>query len=171
MTVTFAPVIYSAAKISSISGVKKDLERKLIVTEQEVQALKPQLAKTRSELNDLIQHRFPNLKPLVINDMLEINQGLIKQVVFTKIKEGNHLVYKYLVVAENHKAEKINPSFRVLLFDEFGVHVGSADVIDKRVLKPGESRDYTDEFELFFETTPKHFYIEDLSAQYNTGAN
>ena len=163
--------IYSAAKISSLGGEKVDLERKLIAAEQETQALKPQLEKTRSELNDLVQRRFPNLQQLEINNMLEINQGLIKQVVFTKIKQGNQDVYKYLVVVENSAVKKINPSFRVLLFDEFGVHVGSADVVDKRVLEAGEGRDYTDEFELFFETTPKHFYIEDLSAQYNTDDN
>jgi len=92
-------------------------------------------------------------------------------VVFTKIKRGKQDVYKYLVVAENAAVKKINPSFQVLLFDEFGVHVNSADVVDKRVLEAGESRDYIDEFELIFDTTPKHFYIEDLSGQYNTNTH
>jgi len=163
--------IYSTAKISSLGGEKMELERKLLIAEEKIEALNPQLTKARAEINELIQKRFPNLQQLEINNMLEINQGLIKQAVFTKIKQGNRLVYKYLVVAENSALKKINPSFRVLLFDEFGVHVGSADVVDKRVLEAGESRDYTDEFELFFETVPKHFYIEDLSAQYNTGNN
>lgn len=163
--------IYSTAKISSLGSDKIELERKLITAEVEIDALKPQLDQSRAELNDLVQSRFPNLRQMVINNMLEIREGLIKQVVFTKIKQGNRLIYKYLVVAENSALKKINPSFRVLLFDEFGVHVGSADVVDKRVLEAGESRDYTDEFKLFFEAVPKHFYIEDLSAQYNTGSN
>jgi len=162
--------IYSAAKISALGGEKMDLERKLVAAEQEAQSLKPQLEKTLAELNDLVQSRFPNLQQLAINNMLEINEGLIKQVVFTKIKQGKQDVYKYLVVAENNAIKKINPSFRVLLFDEFGVHVGSADVLDKRVLEAGESRDYTGEFELIFDTMPKHFYIEDLSAQYKTNS-
>jgi len=162
--------IYSAAAISSLSRETMDLERKLIIAEQEIETLKPQLTQAHADLDDLVQKRFPNLQQLEINHMLEINQGLIKQAVFTVIKQGKHLVYKYLVVAENSAVKKINPSFRVLLFDEFGVHVGSADVVDKRVLNAGESRDYSDEFELFFDTVPKHFYIEDLSAQYNTGS-
>ena len=129
--------IYSAAKILSLGGEKVDLERKLIPAEQEVQSLKPQLEQPRSELNDLVQSRFPNLQQFEINNMLEINEGLIKQVVFTKIKRGKQDVYKYLVVADNAAVKKINPSFRVLLFD----------------------------------TTPKHFHIEDLSVQYNTNSN
>jgi len=163
--------IYSASKISSLSGEKMDLERKLVTAEQEINTLNPKLEKTRTELNDLVQSRFPNLQPLTINNMLEINEGLIKQVVFTKIKQGKQDIYKYLVVVENAAIKKINPSFRVLLFDEFGVHVGSADVVDKRVLEAGESRDYTAELELLFETTPKHFYIEDLSANYSSLVN
>jgi len=163
--------IYSASKISSLSGEKVDLERKLVTAEQEINTLTPKLEKNRAELNDLVQSRFPNLQPLTINNMLEINEGLIKQVVFTKIKQGKQDVYKYLLVVENSAVKKINPSFRVLLFDEFGVHVGSADVVDKRALESGESRDYTAEFELLFETIPKHFYIEDLSANYTRLAN
>lgn len=163
--------IYSASKISSLGGDNMALERKLLISEQEIQSLKPQLEKSRSELNELVQKRFPNLQPLEINNMLEINEGLIKQVVFTKIKQGKQDVYKYLVVAENSAIKKINPSFRVLLFDEFGVHVASADVVDKRALEPGESRDYTAELELLFETIPKHFFIEDLSASYTSLAN
>jgi len=163
--------IYSASKISSLGGENMVLDRKLKSSDQKIQALKPQLEKMRVELKDLIQKRFPNLQPLVINTMLEINEGLIKQVVFTKIKQGKQDIYKYLVVVENAAVKKINPSFRVLLFDEFGVHVGSADVVDKRALHAGESRDYTAEFELLFKTTPKHFYIEDLSAHYSSVAN
>lgn len=163
--------IYSVAKISSLNGEKMELERSLLAAQEKIEILTPQLEKTNSELNDIIQKRFPNLRPLVINQMLEVQEGLIKQVVFTKIKQGSRQVYKYLVVAENSAVKKINPSFRLLLFDEFGVHLGSADVVDKRVLQPGESRDYTDEFELLFESTPQHFYIEDLSAQYNTGSS
>jgi len=171
LLVLLVVTIYSAAKISSLGGEKVDLERKLIPAEQEVQSLKPQLEQPRSELNDLVQSHFPNLQPFEINTMLEINEGLIKQVVFTKIKRGKQDVYKYLVVADNAAVKKINLSFRVLLFDEFGVHVSNADVLDKRVLEAGESRDYTDEFELIFDTTPKHFHIEDLSGQYNTNSN
>lgn len=161
--------IYSVGKISSLNGENMELGRSLLAAQKKIETLTPQLEKTNSELNDIIHKRFPNLRPLVINQMLEVQEGLIKQVVFTKIKQGSRQVYKYLVVAENAAVKKINPSFRLLLFDEFGVHMGSADVVDQQVLQPGESRDYTDEFELLFESTPQHFYIEDLSALYKTG--
>jgi len=52
-----------------------DLERKLIPAEQEAQSLNPQLEQPRSELNDLVQSRFPNLQQLEIINMLEINEG------------------------------------------------------------------------------------------------
>lgn len=161
--------IFSVARIAELKGEKTALEHTLLAAQQHIETLTPQLAKTNADLDQIIQKRFPNLRPLVINQMLEVQEGLIKQVVFTKIKQGQRDVYKYLVVAENAAVEKINPSFRLLLFDEYGVHLGSADVVDKQVLQPGESRDYTDEFELLFESTPQHFYIEDLSARYNTG--
>lgn len=160
--------IYSVSTISSLSNENISVERQLILAHEKIERLNPLLVQARNELNDLVQNRFPNLQEMRINSMMEIDEGLIKQIVFTKIKQGNREIYKYLVVAENSTVKKINPSFRVLLFDEFGVHVGSADVIDKHALESGESRDYTDEFELFFESLPKHFYIEDLSAQYNT---
>ncbi len=163
--------IFSASKISSLGGENMALERQLLMAEREIASLKPQLEKSRAELQALLQKRFPNLRPLKINNMLDVNEGLIKQVIFTKIKQDQREVYKYLVVAENGTVKKINPSFRVLLFDEFGVHIGSADVVDKRSLEAGESRDYTAELELLFESTPKHFYIEDLSAHYRSVAN
>lgn len=163
--------IYSASKISSLGGENMALERKLQMSQREIASLKPQLERIHADLQALLNKRFPNLRPLEINNMLEINEGLIKQVVFTKIKRGENDVYKYLVVVENGTVKKINPSFRVLLFDEFGVHISSADVVDNRALQAGESRDYTAELELLFDTKPKHFFIEDLSAHYRSVAN
>lgn len=160
--------IYSSVKISELGGDKMFLERQLDVVKQEIAELKPQLEKSQRELDDLLHDRFPNLRALKINSMMQVNEGLIKQVVFTKIKRGQQSVYKYLVVAENSGTKKINPSFKVLLFDKFGVHIGNADVVDNRPLEVGESRDYTAEFELIFETTPQHFFIEDLSAYYRS---
>ena len=161
--------IYSTSKISSLSGKKVDLERQLTTAETKIEALNPQVTQLRAQLSALVQNRFPNLHELKLNSMMAVNEGLITQVVFTKIKQGHRDVYKYLVVAENSTIKKTNPSFRVLLFDEFGVHIANADVIDKRVLKPGESRDYADELKLLFEARPKHFFIEDLSGDYKLG--
>ncbi len=155
--------IFSAVKIASLKSLNRSHEQALQKTQSELDALVPQLESLRGDLDTLIQDRFPDLTPLKVNEMLTIDNHFVKSAVFTVIKRSKKDVYKYLAVLENDSTTKIKPNFRVLLFNEFGVHIATDEVMDEVVLGPGESRDYTAEIKFFFETNPKHFFIDDLT--------
>jgi len=157
--------IYSSVRISDLNDSRRAIEYQLIDKNSELDALNPQLTKAKAELAALIEERFPNLIPLEINKVISIDKQYIKSVLFTTIMQDNRTEYKYLLVMENDTVKKIKPSFRVLLFDQFGVHAATKEKHDPKVLLPGESRDYTSGIEFFYDTEPKHFYIDDLTAQ------
>ena len=161
--------IYSTVKISSLNELNRNLRFELEGAKAQLDALKPQLEKSNQELSALIHGRFPNLEVLALNKVLSVNNRYVKNVVFNIIKQANHQQYKYLLVVENNSSRKIKPAFRVLLFDEHGVHVATDEVKDVNELNPGESRDYASDIEFFFDTLPKHFYIDDFTTQLNGG--
>ena len=157
--------IYSSVKISDLNEVKRTTENQLIDKQKEISNLKPELEKVKGQLQALTENRFPNLKRLRTNQVIDIDHKYVKSVLFTTIKQDNRTHYKYLIVMENDTVQKIKPSFRVLLFDEFGVHAATNERHDPKVLPSGESRDYTSGIEFFYDTQPKHFFIDDLTAQ------
>lgn len=160
--------IYSTVKISSLNELNRNLQYALDDLRGELGELKPKLKTAENELTTLVQGRFPNLDELAVNRVLEVNNQYVKNVVFNIIKQANQQQYKYLLVVENDSSVKIKPSFRVLLFDRYGVHVATDEVHDTEHLNPGESRDYASEIEFFYDTQPKHFFIDDITV---TAAN
>lgn len=157
--------VYSAVKISELNDVNRKLEYALRDMRDQMSGMEPELQRLQNELKSLVESRFPNLYELVTNQVLSIENDYIKNVVFTIIRQGNREDYKYLLVVENNTQVKIKPSFRVLLFDEFGVHIATDEVHDSHALSPGESRDYTSDIAFLIDTQPKHFYIDDITAQ------
>ncbi len=160
--------IYSSVRISDLNESKRSIEYQLIDKTNELAILNPEMEKVKNQLAEMVEKRFPNLIPLQTNQVIEIDKKYVKNVIFTTINQGNRSHYKYLLVMENDTVQKIKPSFRVLLFDEFGVHAATSEKLDTKVLLPGESRDYTAGIEFFYDTEPKHFYIDDLTAQENS---
>ncbi len=165
LLVLIVQLIYSVATISTLNDKNRKLEIALIEAKTTIETLKPELESTKNDLEKLVQSRFPNLQELVTNQVMEVDNEYIRTVVFTVIKQGNRQLYKYLLVVENDTTSKIKPSFRVLLFDQYGVHVATDEFHDAQVLRPGESRDYASDIDFFFDTQPKHFYIDDITAQ------
>lgn len=157
--------IYATVKINGMNDMAQNLQASLEATRTELNNLRPQLEKTQQELSTLVNGRFPNLNELTVNKVLAVKTRYVKNVVFNIIKQANQQQYKYLLVVENNSTEKIRPGFRVLLFDQYGVHVATDEVRDVNDLNPGESRDYASDIEFFFDTAPQHFYIDDLTAQ------
>ncbi len=157
--------IYSSVKISSTQEFNRQLERSLAAANQKVESLQPELDKVNADLATLIDDRFPNLTGLESNQMIDVENSYVRSILFTVIKQGKRQFYKYLLVVENNTVKKIKPSFRVLLFDQYGVHVATNEAHDEAPLAPGESRDYASEIEFFFDTEPKHFYVDDLTAE------
>jgi len=155
--------IYSTVKISSLNTENTDLKALLLDKEEKLAALRPALDRTQKDLEVLVKDKFPNLRELKVNQVLNIRDKYIKTVVFNIIKHTNQLHYKYLLVVENDSPRKIKPSFRVLLFDRYGVHIATDEMHDEDYLQPGESRDYSSRMEFFLDTEPKHFFINDLT--------
>lgn len=165
LLVLIVQLIYSTATISALNDKNRKLGIALLDAKATIKKLEPELATVRADLQQLVEGRFPNLQQLVTNQVMEVNNQYIRNVVFTVIKQSNRHLYKYLLVVENDTTQKIKPSFRVLLFDQYGVHVATDEFHDSQVLRPGESRDYASDIDFFYDTEPRHFYIDDITAQ------
>ncbi len=162
--------IYSSVKISSTQELNRQLERSLADANEQLEKLQPELERVSADLDALVNERIPNLNGLVSNQMIGVENPYANSILFTVIKQGKRQFYKYLLVVENNTDQKIKPSFRVLLFDQYGVHIATDESHDETALAPGESRDYASEIEFFFDTEPKHFKIDDLTAESASGS-
>lgn len=162
--------IYSSVKIAATQEMNRKLESALAAANQKVEQIQPKLDRVSADLDTLVNERFPNLTTLEANQMIAVDNPYARTILFTVIKQGKRRYYKYLLVVENNTLQKIKPSYRVLLFDQYGVHVATDEAHDDAPLAPGESRDYASEIEFFFDTEPKHFYVDDLTAKTTSGS-
>jgi hypothetical protein len=154
----FITVLYFS-KTASLSranaALRADLERK----EQELGRLQPQLENAQQELEQILSGRYPHLHRLEPDKVLTLNQGHIKNIVFTVVKHGGERKYEYKVVMENSQGHEIRPDFTLIVFDTLGVQTGISEASQLGALAPGESRSHSAVVDIFLEREPRYFYV------------
>ena len=157
--------IYSTVRISTLKQNKQQLALALGNAQDQLNVLGPELEAVKADLSELVNSRIPGLHELQTDKVMELSGGDIKNIMFTVVRRAQKNYYKYLLVVENNSDSKLNPSFKVLLFDSNGVHVATHKVEDSHMLAPGEIRDYTSEVDFLFEIQPHYFLIDDLTSE------
>lgn len=129
--------------------------------EKEVQYL-------QETLDSLVTDRIPNLHPLEFDLTLPSKQKYLKNISFTLTGTEKNKKYEYRAILRNDKRNDVPLDVNILLFDAVGIQVGMAALIPeltaaetgKRVLKPGETRAFSNEIKLTRDAEPRYFLVE-----------
>lgn len=139
------------------------MERQLA---EEVSAQREQIAKLREEMALLVQGRTPRLHPIVLDQVVPVNQAYVRHVLFTVTRKGSQENYEYTLVMENDSLRQIDPDVKVMFFDRNGIQVGISEIgwepRGKQSVEPlarGEIRNHSASVNLFDESPPEYFLI------------
>jgi len=163
-------IIFSVVRISSLDRENDVLQTELIKARQELSQAGPELERTRKIVSEMTKGRLPHLLDLVPDKVLNINSPYLKNIVFTILNQNGTKSYEYKLVIENSTAKTIHPpAARMLVFDRYGVQIGSAEVAGRVELAPGESRSQSSVIDRFIDEEPRYFYVSTLPADKPTG--
>lgn len=139
------------------------MERQLT---EEVATQRQLIAKLREEMALLVQGRAPRLRPIVLDQVVPINQGYVRHVLFTVTRKGSYENYEYTLVMENNSLRQIDPDVKIMFFDRNGIQVGISEIgweprgrQNVETLARGEVRNHSASVDLFDESSPEYFLI------------
>lgn len=147
-------------RVSHLSSSNRILTEELFKQEQEIRQLRPRLEASERELQMLMEGRLPNLHTLDQDQVIPVQERYIKNIVFTVVNSGAEKIHEYKLVMENPGLQRIQPRFRVMVFDRMGVQVGVDDVVLAEGLSVGESRSHASTLDVFMDSQPHYFAID-----------
>lgn len=159
LVVLFFVIIFSVVRITDISTQNDALQEKLDKSQLELSQTRPELERTRKMIEEMAKGRLPNLQDLVLDKVITINGPYLKNIVFTVLNNNGTKSYEYKVVMENSTARTIRPEARILVFDRYGVQIGSTEVAGRGELASGESRSQSAGIDRFIKEEPRYFYV------------
>lgn len=147
-------------RVTSLANANRALTEELFRHEQEIRQLRPRLEASERELQMLMEGRLPNLHSLIPDQVIQVQEQYIKNIVFTVVNQGEDKIYEYKLVMDNAGQLRIQPRFRVLVFDRMGVQVGVDEVELGDALGAGESRSHASILDVFMDSQPRYFAID-----------
>lgn len=152
-------IIFSFVRVSGLVKENDALQAELAKVRLELSQTGPELERARKTVSEMSKGRLPNLHDLVLDKVLNINGTYIKNIVFTVLNHNGTKGYEYKLVMENSTARSIHPAARLLVFNRYGVQIGSTEIAGRAELGPGESRSQSSGIDRFIDEEPRYFYI------------
>ena len=109
-----------------------ELKTKLARSQEELNRLKPELEKSLTEVQSLLKGQLPGLMPIEYDQVLTLNKGYLKNIIFNKVSSKNLRGYEFRIVMQNDTLATIWPQFKIHFFDEHGIHINSVQVSDDK---------------------------------------
>ena len=147
-------------RVTNLTNANRALTEELFRHEQELRQLRPRLEASEQELRMIMEGRLPNLHGLVPDQVIPVQEQYIKNIVFTVVNRGDEKTHEYKLVMENSSHLRVQPRFRVLVFDRMGVQVGLDEVEFLEALAAGESRSHASVLDVFMNSEPRYFAID-----------
>ena len=169
MLVLVVETIYVAVSVSTLQDQKRVLSLRLADAQDQVAALTDERNQAHTELAQILDGRFPNLRLFELNKVIALDHPQVQNIVFTRIKRGAQIFYTYRALVMNDAVVLFKPDFRILLFDRLGVHIGTARLTDDSTLAIGETDTYAGEIEIIRSSLPQHFMVERSAATVTVG--
>lgn len=145
-----------------------DILSRLEEAQQKLRAALTENETLRSEMTDMVEGRLPgDLHPMDFDQVINIDDGLTKNVLFTELRRERQQGYEYRIVLENGREERIQPHVRILVFDRLGIQIGTADITQSPDwedlaavgLGSGESHSFSGGIQLTMDRKPAYFMI------------
>lgn len=155
----FITVLYFS-ETTSLTRINQSLRADLTEREQELAQNRAHLEKAQQDLNNILLGRYPQLHKLERDKVLPLNEGYLKNIVFTVVKQGGEQKHEYKLVMENTGRYEVRPDFTLVAIDRLGVQVAIDQVLHLRALAPGETRSFSSALDLTLQgSIPEYFYI------------
>jgi len=125
------------------------------------------VAALQGELAALVEERLPRLSPIVLDEVIPINEHYVRNVMFMMTRRQREQRYEYTLVMDNSSARHIYPEVKIMLFDRAGIQVGVSTVgydnqgrPNQDVLERGEIRTHSSFVQIFDESPPEYYLIQ-----------
>lgn len=126
------------------------------------------LVRLQDERDQLVMGRLPGLNPIEYDVIIVMPQDFVRNISFTLGKQAREKVYEFRVVLANDRRTSVDLKVGVLLFDEFGIQIGSAEAMfgglantgENPLLGAGEVRSYSDTIATRQDILPKFFVLD-----------
>lgn len=155
----FILLFFGVLKINSLTSGNELLRSKLQEIQNELTGTKSELAQTRLDLQAAVEGRFPQLHRLEFDKVVPLQDGYLKNIVFTLLRHTNTRHYEYKLVIENNTQMTALPEVKVLVFDDLGVQLGMDEIPKQEPLERGETRSFSSTIELLVPGDPAYFYV------------
>ena len=126
-----------------------------------------EMAVLRGELAALVEERLPRLSPIVLDEVIPINEQYVRNVMFMMTRKQKEQRYEYTLVMDNSGVQHIYPEVKIMLFDRAGIQVGVSTVgydnqgrANQDVLERGEIRTHSSFVQTFDELPPEYYLIQ-----------
>jgi hypothetical protein len=135
--------------------------------QEEIRSLSGQLAAAtsdldvaRREVDALVSERIPGLIAFRVEEPLAVDTPYVREFSF-KPTNSFGSVHEAKLVMENNSGTLINPSLDVVLFDEVGVEISRAEIVngDRDALRADEIRTFFASLEIPEGRTPRYFRL------------
>jgi hypothetical protein len=156
-------LLYLFGTIARYSSENSLQRAELGQKDAELRDLRAQLKRVTAEFDALVRERLPNLKALEHDKVIPLNQGYVRNILFTETHSGSKTGYEYRVVVENNQTRPAMPAIRIMFFDRTGVQIGGATVGGVPLMRTGDSESFSGEVDIMIDAVPEYFYVESRS--------
>jgi hypothetical protein len=164
-----ALLFFLALRLSMLEKENLDLEKLEKSHLQELETVRPELEKLRSDVDALVNARLPNLIYIKYDNIIPIDNGYIKNVVFSISGTKDNRQLEFKIVLENLLSYSVYPRFDVVFFDKTGIQIGLLKIGgtksngDKEILEGGETRSFSNALSIENGVIPDYFMIRVVS--------
>lgn len=144
--------IFSATvnrKLEQIAGLNEQLS-----------AAKTALEESRVAVESLVQGRIPGLLPFRIDESISVDTPFVSELSF-KPAAPPTFGHEVKLVVENDSSSPIRPAMSVILFDDVGIQLGKAQLMDGILdeLRVDEVRSFFATLEITAGSVPRYFLL------------
>ncbi len=165
--IDFFTALLLGTQVYTLNRQNQTLRSSLAQTEEELHRVTPELQKLRGDLDELVRGKLPRLRKLEYDRVLPLDDQYLKNIIFTEIMNRDSRGHEYKLVVQNNTGAPLWPEVQLLLFNEQGIQVGSAEIgtgqpnaLKAGSLGVGEVRSYTASVNLMDRSaTPAYFMI------------
>ena len=165
--IDFFTALLLGTQVYTLNRQNQTLRSSLAQTEEELHRVTPELQKLRGDLDELVRGKLPRLRKLEYDRVLPLDDQYLKNIIFTEIMNRDSRGHEYKLVVQNNTGAPLWPEVQLLLFNEQGIQVGSAEIgtgqpnaLKAGSLGVGEVRSYTASMNLMDRSaTPAYFMI------------
>ena len=157
----------------TLSATRDQLKGEVQAEQFKAEQAAAEVQRLTLQLQDLVNGRLPKpLQAMLTGTLIELEPAPLRRILFTQVGTPERPGYEYRLECRNDGPERVQPLFRILLFNGTGIQTGSADLSDSADaarlgaggIAAGESVSFSGSVRLEFDDTPKYFMIVGIAA-------